>query len=148
VWSILSVMVTRHRALAHLAKHLKILIRLSCRVTESLRILGFLSDQAELSAHWSRGAWTDYLSMQSYEILRFWTLIESCVPPSLLPTKCLDCKMLQSSNPACEVFHNWGADVVVQVETNTTEIIFHCRKNIWVHNAAAWLKYCAHVPMQ
>jgi hypothetical protein len=49
VRSVLSAMVARHRALARLTRHSKALIRPSCKGTESFRILGFLSDQAELS---------------------------------------------------------------------------------------------------
>jgi hypothetical protein len=56
VWSVLSAMVTWHRALA--------------------------------KCHWSCGTCPDYLSIRSREVLRFWMLIESCVPPNLLLTKC------------------------------------------------------------
>jgi hypothetical protein len=49
-----------------------------------------------LSALWSRDSWSDYSC--SCEILRFWTLIKICVPPSLLLTKCSDYKMVQSSS--------------------------------------------------
>jgi hypothetical protein len=94
-------MVVRHRALALLTRYSKALIRLSCRGTESL-ILRSLSDQAGLSARWSRDAWLDYLSMRSHEMLRFLTLIESCVPLSLFLTKCPGCEVLQSSSPVMQ----------------------------------------------
>jgi hypothetical protein len=58
-------------ALAHLARHSKILIRLSCTGTESLRRLGFLSDHAKLSALWSRASWPYYSYIWSYEIWGF-----------------------------------------------------------------------------
>jgi hypothetical protein len=99
VWSVLSAMVAWHRALACLTRHMEILIHLSCMGIESLRIFRFLLDHARLSALWSRGSWPDYSCMQSCEIQRFWTLIESCIPFSLLSTKCPGCKMLHSSSP-------------------------------------------------
>jgi hypothetical protein len=99
VWSVLGAMVARHRALARLTKHSNILIRLSCMVTESLRILRILSDHARLSALWSCGSWPDYSCIRSREILMFWTLIESCISLSLLLTKYLGRKILQSSSP-------------------------------------------------
>jgi hypothetical protein len=71
VWLVLSAMVTWHRALAHLTRHSKTLICLSCKGTESFWILEFLSDQAGLSACWARDIWPDYLSMQTSEMLRF-----------------------------------------------------------------------------
>jgi hypothetical protein len=42
-------MVARHRALARLTRHVKTMIHLSRKGTESFLILGFLSDQAGLS---------------------------------------------------------------------------------------------------
>jgi hypothetical protein len=42
-------MIARHRALAHLTRHSNTLIRPSSKGIESFWILGFLSDQAELS---------------------------------------------------------------------------------------------------
>jgi hypothetical protein len=42
--------------------------RLGLLGTESLRILGFFSDHAKLSALWLRGAWPDCSRMQSYVI--------------------------------------------------------------------------------
>jgi hypothetical protein len=55
----------------HLTRHLKTLIHLGYRITESLRILEFLSNKAKPSALWSGDTWPDYLSIQSHEILRF-----------------------------------------------------------------------------
>jgi hypothetical protein len=95
-------MAVHHRALVRLTRHSKTLIRLSCMGIESFWVLKFLSDQAGISAHWSRNTWPDYLSMQSHEMLRFWMLIKSCIPPSLCPTKCLCCEMLQSSSPTID----------------------------------------------
>jgi hypothetical protein len=80
--------------------------------------------------------------------LRFWTLIEPCIPPSLLPTKCLGYKMLQSSSPAM-----WSLSQLMsrcclhKNETNTVEVIFHYMKCIWVHDVAPWLEYWPLEPM-
>jgi hypothetical protein len=69
--------------------------------------------------------------------LRFWTLIESCVPLNLFLTKCPACKILQSSSPAM-----WSLSqlrprcCLYKNKTNATKIIFYYIKYIWVHNAA------------
>jgi hypothetical protein len=145
VWSIPSVMVMRHWAWARLTRHLKMLIRLSCMGVESIWILEFLSDHTKLSALWSRGSCPDFSCIRSHEIWGFecWSNHASLSVYfwlSVWAVRC--CSHLARS---CEVFHNWGRDVVY---TNTSEILFHYMKYIWVHNGAIWLKYWPHEPMQ
>jgi hypothetical protein len=56
------------------------------------------SSRAQCSLVTRHMAW--HLNLRSRERLRFRTLNESCIPPSLLPSKCPGCKMLQSVNLA------------------------------------------------
>jgi hypothetical protein len=145
VWSVPSVMATRHWAWARLTRHSKILIPLSCMGTESLWILRFLSNHAKLSALWSRSSWPDYWCMRSHEIwgLERWLSHASLIIYFWLSVWAVRwcCHLVQS----CEVFHSWGRDVVY---TNTSKIIFYYMKHIWVHNGSPWLKYWPHVYMQ
>jgi hypothetical protein len=55
-------------------------------------------------------------------------LTESCVLLSLLPTKCLGCKMLQSSSPVMRSLSHMREEFCCTSLTNTTEIIFYYRK--------------------
>jgi hypothetical protein len=54
-----------------------------------------------LFGHTAHGLTTRACGAVRYE---FWMLIESCIPPSLFPSKCPGCKMLQSSSPAMRSF--------------------------------------------
>jgi hypothetical protein len=101
-------MVAWHRALAHLTRHSKTLIHLSCKGTEYFWILGFLSDQAGLSVI-HRAA--DGLTTLACEVVRYWGFERwlshasrpICFQLSILAVRC--CSHL--ARP-CEVFHSWG----------------------------------------
>jgi hypothetical protein len=112
MWSVLSVVATWHRAWARLTRHSKSLIHLSYMGTESLCILGFVSDCAGLSALWSRGSSPDYSCMRScvnwcferwlshaFLLVHFWLSVQAI--------RCYN----HLARP-CDVFHSWGKDVV------------------------------------
>jgi hypothetical protein len=91
-------MVVWHRALAYLTRHLKTIIRPSCKGTKSFWILRILSYQAGLSVHRSHGTWPN--------IWTCWTSHASlpvCCWLSVWAVRC--CSYLARQ---CEVFHNWG----------------------------------------
>ena len=149
MWSVLSVMAVWHRAWAHVTRHSKILIRLSCMGTESLWILGFVSDRARLSALWSRSSWPDYSCLRSRANRGFecWSSHASLPVCFWLSVQAIRCYS-HLARP-CKVFHNWGKRCCLyKNKTNATEVIFHYMKCICVHNAAPWLNYWPHEPMQ
>jgi hypothetical protein len=115
VWWSLSTMDAQHRPLSLLTRHSKILIHPSCKGTEPFWILKFLSDQARLSVRWS------------------------CPLHILLPTKCPSYKMLQSSSLVMRSLSQMREEYCCTGLTDTSKIIFHYRKYIWVHNTTPWL---------
>jgi hypothetical protein len=99
MWWVLSAMVAWHRVLTRLTRHLKIFDPSELQGYQVLldTWVSLRSSRAQCPSAVRHMAWQ--LNMWSREILRFWTLNESCVPPNLLLTKCLNYKMLQSSSP-------------------------------------------------
>jgi hypothetical protein len=112
MWSVLSVVVTWHRAWAHLTRHLKILIRSSCMGTESFQILRFVPDRAGLSDLSSRGSWPDYSCMRSHVHWGFehWLSHASLLVYFQLSVQVVRC-CSHLARP-CKVFHGWGKDVI------------------------------------
>jgi hypothetical protein len=69
--------------------------------------------------------------------MRFWTLIESCKPPSLFSTKCSGCKMLQSSSPAMRSLSQLRPKCCcTKDKVNIAHVIFHYMTHIWIQNVA------------
>jgi hypothetical protein len=125
-----------------------ILIHLSCIVTESLRILRFVSDHSRLSALWSHSSWPNHSWMRSHENWGFECWLSHASHPVYFWLSVWAVRCHSHLAQPCDVFDSWGKDVVCTNETNATEVIFHYMKCIWVHNAVPWLKYWPNEPMQ
>jgi hypothetical protein len=101
-------MVAWHRALAHPTRHSKALIHLSCRCTESFRILRCLSYQVRLSVvgHVAHG-----LTTWACNVVRCWGFEDWLSHASLSVYIQLSVQAIRCCSHLawpCEVFHNWG----------------------------------------
>jgi hypothetical protein len=96
------------RTLAHLTRHSKTLILLSCKGTEPFWILRLLLDQVRLSVPRSCGTWLDTWTC---EVMRCWCFEWWTSHASLLVCFWLSVRAVRYYSHLgwpCKVFHSWG----------------------------------------
>jgi hypothetical protein len=111
-----------------MTRYLKSLIHIGYRGTESLWIVGFLSDQSGLSALRSRDTWPDTWACKAVRCWGFecWpshALYSICFWLNVCAIRCY-CHLARP----CVVFHRWVINIVAKVEANITKTLFHYRK--------------------